>query len=260
MEIDYESGGSESQLAQFVQGYRSVIPYESGNNPSPTSILTVDLAAGTGYLSDVDTATAPLMGNGLNWAYAMVSSAPWSSLSEATQFWNQHLQGQSWMNLPPLAGQYLVVCLYSSSGANTCPSYSGTVTADTVSWVPQNGVRGIAFWAVGCPAPPSNCANNCPGIQQGSKAFLNGVSGTIASATTASATTASATTASVTTASATTGNPSTGGSSTGSANCLSLNGMYCINSSQFEWCPQQIIQSCGAGTTCQQNGNSIICG
>jgi len=268
MEIDYEAGGSESQLITFAQGYRSVIPYESGNNPSTVSILTIDLAAGTGYLSDVDVAASKMIGTTLNWAYAMVSSGPWNSLSEATTYWNQHLSGQSWMNLPPLAANSLVVCVYSSSGATNCPTYSGSVLSATVGWAQQNSVRGIAFWAVGCPAPPSNCANNCPGIQQGSIAYLSGTSATGSASGSTSATNSPPPTSAPTpkpsstsgSASTSTSGTATGSSSGSVANCLSLNGMYCADSTHFEWCPQQIVQSCGAGTTCQQNGNSIICG
>jgi len=36
-------------------------------------------------------------------------------------------------------------------------------------------------------------------------------------------------------------------------------GMYCIDTTHFEWCPQGDIMACATGTTCHQNGDSIIC-
>lgn len=170
IEIDYEQDSSASMgaLTTFVKTYRSIIPYESGSSPSPQSILTVDLGAGTGYLSAISATAATWLNASLvNWANAMVSGDP---NGDNTQYWLQHLQGASWANIPPMNPDYLVGSLYASSGANDCASYTAPLP-NSVSWIQQNKARGLGFWAAGCPAP-NQCANNCPGIQQGSKNFL----------------------------------------------------------------------------------------
>jgi len=171
IEIDYEqdSSGSMGLLTTFVQTYRSIIPFDGSDSPAPQSILTVDLGAGTGYLSAISQTTGNWLSAGLvNWANAMVAGDP---NGDETQYWQQHLNGASWANIAPINPKYLVGSLYASSGANDCASYAAPLP-NSVSWAKQNNVRGLSFWAVGCPAGPNQCANNCPGIQQGSKAFL----------------------------------------------------------------------------------------
>jgi len=172
IEIDYETDSSTSMpaLTTFVKTYRSIIPYQSGATPSPQSILTVDLGAGTGYLSAMSsTAAGWLSSNLVNWANAMVAGDP---NGDNTQYWQQHLTGATWANIPPMNASQLVGSLYASSGANDCQTYTGTVLPTSISWIQQNKARGLSFWAAGCPSGPNQCANNCPGIQQGSKVFL----------------------------------------------------------------------------------------
>jgi len=169
IEIDYEIDGSPSDaLDSFVKTYRSIIPRSS----DPASYLTVDMGAGTGYLTGVSKLTSMWLNASLiNWANAMVTGSPYGSLSEATQYWQQHLDGVGWDNIPPVNPNSLVVSLYSSSGSKNCHSYDGTVFQGAVGWVGQKNSRGIFFWAVGCPAP-NQCVSNCEGIQQGSKALI----------------------------------------------------------------------------------------
>jgi len=172
IEIDYEtdSSGSLTQLDTFVKTYRSIIPYQAGNTPSPPSILTADLGAGTGYLSALSAKASSWVGSAplVNWLNAMVSGDP---NGDNTQYWQQHLDGANWANIPPLDPKFLVGCLYASSGATNCGSYSGTVLQKAVTWGQSKNIHGLSFWATGCPGP-NNCAYNCPGIQQGSKAWL----------------------------------------------------------------------------------------
>jgi len=172
IEIDYEQDSATNMglLTTFVKTYRSIIPFDGSDSPAPQSILTVDLGAGTGYLSAISAAAGGWISSGLvNWANAMVSGDP---NGDNTQYWQQHLTGASWANIPPLPAKYLVGCLYASSGATDCNTYSGTNLQTGVSWIQSNKARGLSFWAAGCPAGPNQCANNCPGIEQGSKAFL----------------------------------------------------------------------------------------
>jgi len=171
-EIDYEtdSSGSLNNLDTFVKTYRSIIPYQAGDTPSPPSILTADLGAGTGYLSALSAKASSWVGSPplVNWLNAMVSGDP---NGDNTQYWQQHLDGANWANIPPLDSKFLVGCLYASSGASDCSSYSGTVLEKAVNWGKSKNIHGLSFWAAGCPGP-NNCATNCPGIQQGSKAWL----------------------------------------------------------------------------------------
>jgi hypothetical protein len=167
IEIDYENENAASlnALDSFVKTYRTIIPYNSG-------MLTVDLGAGTGYLTSVSMHAAGwLNSSGCNWANAMVGAAPYSTISEGTMYWQQHLDGTKWNNLAPIPPNQLVVSLYASHGARDCASYPGSVDEGAVNWAKQKGVRGISFWSAGCPAP-NDCVNTCPGLQQGSRAFL----------------------------------------------------------------------------------------
>jgi len=169
-EIDYENENSVSLAAldTFVKTYRQSIPF--GWNAD--QLLTVDTGAGTGYLTTVSKAAGDWISQGLvNWENAMVTGSPYSTLSDATQYWDQHLTGANWANISALPGTSMIVSIYSSDGSPNCHSYSGTVLEGTVGWVQQNNVRGISFWAVGCPGP-NDCATNCTGIQQGSQQFL----------------------------------------------------------------------------------------
>jgi len=172
IEIDYEtdSSGSLTQLDTFVKTYRSLIAYQPGNTPAPQSILTVDLGAGTGYLSALSAKASTWVESPqlVNWLNAMVSG---DANGDNTQYWQQHLDGANWANIPPLKPSLLVGCLYASSGATNCGTYSGTVLEKAVTWSKSHNTYGISFWAAGCPGP-NNCAGNCPGIQQGSKAWL----------------------------------------------------------------------------------------
>jgi len=172
IEIDYEtdSAASLTQLDVFVKAYRQQIPFQAGDSPSAPSILTVDVGAGTGYLTSLSAKAASWVGSPqlINWINAMVSGDP---NGDNTQYWQQHLDGANWANIPPLSPKLLIGSLYASSDASDCKSYSGTVLQTAVTWAQSKGIKGISFWAGGCPGP-NNCAYNCPGIQQGSKAWL----------------------------------------------------------------------------------------
>jgi len=171
IEIDYEVDSSTyaSALDLFVKTYRTIIPYGS----QPSSYLTVDMGAGTGYLTSISKlATEWLNQTKIQWANAMVTGSPYGSISEATQYWQQHLDGVHWANIPPMQPRTLVVSLYSSSGSRNCHNFQGTVLYDALAWVAQKSTRGIFFWAGGCPSTPSSCTYNCQGIEQGSKQIL----------------------------------------------------------------------------------------
>jgi len=178
IEIDYEQDSSQSlpALNKFVTTYRSIIPSPTSPPSSPSDsvkLLTVDMGAGTGYLTGISgLATQWLNASLIQWANAMVTGSPYGSLGDASQYWQQHLDGVKWANIPPMIPSTLIVSLYSSDGSRNCHNYGGTVLEGAVGWVQQKTTLGIFFWAVGCPNPPNDCATDCAGVQQGSKNLM----------------------------------------------------------------------------------------
>jgi len=171
IEIDYENDGDANlnNLETFVKAYRSVIP----NGNSPQAILSVDMGAGVGFLTGIaKSAVKWLNGSLINFANAMVAGAPDDDISTVSTFWQQHIDGSNWNSVPPMDPSKLVVSLWASHWAKNCATFSGSVNQGAIQWVNQKKALGISFWTAGCPAPPQDCANNCPGIQAGSKSFL----------------------------------------------------------------------------------------
>jgi len=134
MEIDYESdsGTVLPNLDKFVQTYRSIIP----QSETPSSYLTVDTGAGTGYLTGISKLSIQwLNASYVNWANAMVTGSPYGSLGDATQYWQQHLDGANWAGITPINPDNLIVSLYSSSNSKNCHNTEGTVLQGALSWV-----------------------------------------------------------------------------------------------------------------------------
>jgi len=175
MEIDYENDNDNSlnALDTFVDVYRSIIPYDNSITPSPPSILTVDLGAGTGYLTGISQHASGWLNSSIcNWANAMVSSGPWQNVDDASPYWLEHLHGTSWAHIPPMDPTQLLVSNYLTDGAPICNTYSGTVLEGTIGWVNNYTTRGLMFWAAGC-CSGSDCGINCSGLQKGSEAYTN---------------------------------------------------------------------------------------
>ena len=108
MEIDYENDSNPnlSALQDFINAYRSVLPYDpTGANPAAR--LTIDLAAGDHFLidlcrkatSDWLTANSPL----LDYANATVPNGQ-PLPSDAEINWQQHVDGRPTLSppIPPL--------------------------------------------------------------------------------------------------------------------------------------------------------------
>jgi hypothetical protein len=171
IEIDYENENQQSlsALDTFVKTYRSLIPYQ--HDGPAESLLTVDMGAGTGYLTSVSKMAVQWINESLiNWGNAMVGASPYDDPSEPEMYWQQHLQGANWDNLPGMKPDTLVGSLYASSQSKNCKNWDGTVLQGVIPWVEQQLMRGIFFWAAGCPS--SECVSNCTGIETGSKTFL----------------------------------------------------------------------------------------
>jgi len=175
IEIDYENdnGATLDQLDNFVKVYRSIIPFNDSPSPPAETLLTVDLGAGTGYLTGISQHASGWLNSSIaNWANAMVSGSPWPNVQSASPYWLQHLDGTHWAGIPAMDPSQLIVSNYISSDAPNCDTYAGTVLQGTITWVNNYTTRGLMFWSAGCPGP-NNCAINCAGTQQGSEVYLN---------------------------------------------------------------------------------------
>jgi len=166
IEIDYESENTKSvtALGTFVTEYRKIVP---ASTPGPAAWLTVDLGSDLTWLVGEAKETAAWIASGeVQWKNAMVDTGI-TNINQGISRWEQHLKGAS--GVPAVKPQQLWVCLFEKNG---CSSDSGLLS-DTVNWVKQNDVLGIAFWASGSSfADGSARATDCPGIRQASTALL----------------------------------------------------------------------------------------
>jgi len=167
IEIDYEGDAAATitGIDQFVKAYRAIIPLDNSTSAKPESLLTVDMGDGLEYLAAVAKAASGWFSSGLiNWATAMVNDSPWKSITEASSYWQQHLDGSRSAGIAPVAPHQLGVSLYAKP---YCASYNGTVLQGAVNWVNQKHSLGIFFWGTG-----NGVSNSCKGVQDGSKVFL----------------------------------------------------------------------------------------
>ena len=189
IEIDYEENSNANlvRLQQFIDAYRSVLPFDaSGNNHAAR--LTIDLAAGDRWLisicqkatSDWLTTDNPV----LDYANAMVPARQ-PSISGAVQNWDEHIDGkpQYAPPIPPLAPCKFTGALYLN-GRNSIPEctdfYTSIhyATSDYVTRIMPNGagstsgMLGYMFWAAECPSTRQSCATDCTGgLGEGSISF-----------------------------------------------------------------------------------------
>jgi hypothetical protein len=183
IEIDYEGSSSASvaSLQQFVDAYRSVLPYDpTGSNPAAR--LTVDLAAGDRWLIELAAkATRDWLSTAnpvLDYANAMVPSRQ-PSASSAQSNWQEHISGNSRMSppIPPLAPAKLTGSLFLTGNSVTaeCNSFSNSVQFATAGYLqtvaPSGagrtpGMLGYMFWAAECEGTKTQCTtppNTCDG-------------------------------------------------------------------------------------------------
>jgi hypothetical protein len=194
IEIDYEDSATPNLpgLQAFVDAYRSVLPYDA-TGANPAARLTIDLAAGDRWLSDITRkattdwlkTTAPV----LDYANAMVESKQVSA-SAAQADWQEHVDGkpQYAPPIPPLAPAKLTGSIYVSKGTKIlpeCNKFSASLQSATGSYVQTvaskagagttNGMLGYMFWATECSStrslcttPPNACAG---GVGAGANAY-----------------------------------------------------------------------------------------
>jgi hypothetical protein len=167
IEIDYENGTSPNLTAlnAFISSYRSQIPYDaSGANPAAR--LTIDLAVGNQYLTDLSryaatnwlSTASPV----LDYANAMVANRQ-LTVSNQEQGWLQHVDGMANYAppVPPLAPAKFTGSVYltGSKVQPECDNFASSLESATGSFVQTVAPAGAgttpACWAT-CSGPPAS--------------------------------------------------------------------------------------------------------
>lgn len=196
IEIDYEENADPNLdgLQDFIDAYRSVIPYDAaGNNPSAR--LTIDLAAGDRWLIALTRHATihwlDIADPVLDYANAMVPNRQPNSAADAIANWQEHIDGKPRYDppIPALAPAKFTGGLYIVTGRNPAPECTDfdsslqKATGDYVQGAAPNpdmplaspGMLGFMFWAAEQPsprrittAPPNSCEG---GVGAGAAAF-----------------------------------------------------------------------------------------
>jgi hypothetical protein len=173
VEIDYEEHTDPNLdgLDLFIEAYREIIPF---NPQDPAARLTIDVAAGVQYLTDINRKVAEdwIPNQKIDYANAMVTGEPYSEGAEAMRWWQEHVDGkpQYAPPVPPLAPAKFAGSLYltSTSGLPNCIDYTKSIQAEVKEYVETvpphpslqgatSGMLGIMFWAAGCQGAESLC-------------------------------------------------------------------------------------------------------
>ena len=192
IEIDYENSSSPNLAAlnTSISAYRSQIPYDA-TGANPAARLTIDLAAGNRYLTDLSryaaanwlAVTSPV----LDYANAMVANRQLTT-SNQEQDWLQHVDGMANYSppVPPLAPAKFTGSVYltGSKVQPECTSFASSLESSTGSFVQTvapagagttPGMLGYMFWAAGQPGthwsntfPPNTCQG---GVGAGATAY-----------------------------------------------------------------------------------------
>jgi hypothetical protein len=182
IEIDYEENMDPdlAGLQAFIDAYRARHPYDPTGRV-PAARLTIDLAAGDRWLIPLTTkATTDWLtveNPVLDYANAMVPGRQPNSAQDATDNWQEHVDGKPQYDppIPPLAPARFTGSLYlvGRSVIPECDDFFGSLqyeTRDFAQGVAPNGAGltpgflGFMFWAGGCSstravctAPPDTC-------------------------------------------------------------------------------------------------------
>jgi hypothetical protein len=185
-EIDYEENQNPNlpALQTFIDTYRAILPYDAtGTNHAAR--LTIDLAAGDRWLialtekatKDWLTTSNPV----LDYANAMVTARPYRKATDATDNWQEHVDGKPQYDppIPPLAPAKFTGSLWLTSRKplNNCIDFYYSMQFETGDFV-QNllpngagvtpGMLGYMFWAAECQGTRALCTtpydnNTCEG-------------------------------------------------------------------------------------------------
>ena len=173
IEIDYErnTGANLDGLDDFVDAYRSVLPYDPSGDYHPAR-LTIDLAAGGRYLQELNRhATINWLNNDspvLDYANAMVHRKSGSPAN-----WQEHITGMPTYDppIPPKAPNRLTGGLYLKGDMANCTDFYGSEQWEHAEWVQTvppagagvtNGMLGYMFWAAEYPTARHNYVATVP--------------------------------------------------------------------------------------------------
>jgi hypothetical protein len=186
IEIDYEENQNPdlAGLQAFIDAYRSVLPYDA-TGTDHAARLTIDLAAGDRWLIALaQKATADWLTTAdpvLDYANAMVTARPYRRAGDATDNWQEHVDGKPQFAppIPPLAPAKFTGSLYliSRKAISNCTDFFNSLqfeTGDYVQSVLPNGagtspgMLGFMFWASECSSTRAVCttpadASTCEG-------------------------------------------------------------------------------------------------
>ena len=172
MEIDWEETSPTTAemngLQAFIDGYRSVNPYDAtGNNHAAR--LTIDLAAGDRWLTTLatkatsdwllpDTMGTPV----LDYANAMVAKGDGTPTD-----WQEHIDGKPQYSppIPPLAAAKFTGSLWLHGNNAACNNFASSPQKADYSYVTTvqtkrgvtNGMLGYMFWAAECEGTRTTC-------------------------------------------------------------------------------------------------------
>jgi hypothetical protein len=177
MEIDYEKSSNPNLagLQEFINAYRTVLPYDSTGNNQPAR-LTIDLGNDDAYLQALSAyATTNWLSTAnplLDYANAMVASQK-TTVTTLEAGWTQHVDGVT--GVAPLAPAKMTCSLWLVAGQPNCAAFSRSDQNAAASFVetiaPHGagttpGTLGFMFWAAGCQGQGTGCTfppNSCQG-------------------------------------------------------------------------------------------------
>lgn len=184
IEIDYEENRDPNLpgVQAFIDAYRSVHPYDAtGTNHAAR--LTIDLAAGDRWLIGLtEKATKDWLSTSnpvLDYANAMVTARQPKSAKDATDNWQEHVDGKP-QYAPPIlplapakftgslwlaARKPIAECTnFQQSLQNSTSTFVQAVTPNGAGTSP--GMLGYMFWAAECEGTRTTCTtppNGCEG-------------------------------------------------------------------------------------------------
>ena len=177
MEIDYEKSSNPNLagLQEFINAYRTVLPYDSTGNNQPAR-LTIDLGNDDAYLQALSAyATTNWLSTAnplLDYANAMVASQK-TTVTALEAGWTQHVDGVT--RVAPLAPAKMTCSLWLVAGQPNCATFSSSdqnAAANFVETIGPHGAGttpgtlGFMFWAAGCQGQGTGCTfppNSCQG-------------------------------------------------------------------------------------------------